>query len=192
MPHGLAATVTGSMVVLAWQAPTTSAVQYVVEAGSAPGAANLARLVTPDGTPSLIAQGVPNGVYYVRVRAVTTGGIGDASSDVSFIVGGVGIGASRAPGGCVTELLAPSALRATVVANVVRLTWIAPSNGCAATGYVLYAGSRPGLSDLAEITVGAPMLVASAPPGTYYVRVVSLAAGVTSVASNEIVVSVTP
>jgi hypothetical protein len=59
-----------STVMLAWQAPTSGApTSYVVQAGSAPGGANLANFDTGNTALSLTASGVGAGQYYVRVYA---------------------------------------------------------------------------------------------------------------------------
>jgi hypothetical protein len=181
-PHGVTATVNGTTVLLSWLPPVgTSVLQYLVEAGSAPGTANIARLLTPP-TPSLLAQQVPHGAYFVRVRAVTATGTGDPSSDASFVVGN--------SVSCGTTPAAPANLRATVVERVVQLTWEAPPGGCAASHFIVVAGSAPGLSDLAQLTMGGAVLVTPAPPGTYYVRVMAANASGASGSSNEIVVFV--
>jgi len=54
---------------------------------------------------------------------------------------------------------------------------------------VVEAGSAPGLSNLAVLTIGDQTIFATtAPPGTYYIRVRSVNALGTSGPSNEIVV----
>jgi len=83
---GLEGAVTGSTVTLAWGAPSvgTAPFQYRVEAGSAPGLANLAAIVV--GTPSFTTAGVPPGIYYVRVRAIGPGGVGPAGNEIVVVV----------------------------------------------------------------------------------------------------------
>jgi hypothetical protein len=83
---GLESTVTGSSVSLEWGAPSagTGPFQYRVEAGSAPGLSNLASLVV--ATPSFVTSGVPSGVYYVRVRALSAAGTGPASNEIVVAV----------------------------------------------------------------------------------------------------------
>ena len=62
--------------------------------------------------------------------------------------------------------------------------------GYAATGYVIEAGSAPGLSDLATLPVGnVTRFVTTPPPGVYYVRVRAINGRGPSGPSNEIVVS---
>jgi hypothetical protein len=73
--------------------------------------------------------------------------------------------------------------------GVVDLESSAASGGLAATGYVVEAGSAPGLSDLARLHVGrVTRFTTTAPPGVYYVRVRAIYASGTSLPSNEIVV----
>jgi hypothetical protein len=60
------------------------------------------------------------------------------------------------------------------------------------TGHRLVAGSGPGLSNLAQVTLGVDTQVsfAGVPPGTYFVRVHALNAAGASIASNEATVVV--
>jgi hypothetical protein len=85
-PFGLDAVVSGSTVVLTWARPSvgTGPFQFVLEAGSATGLANLANLVTSQTT--YAAAGVPPGIYYVRVRASGPGGIGPAGNEMVVVV----------------------------------------------------------------------------------------------------------
>lgn len=80
---GLSAMVAGARVTLTWNA-TPGATHYGLEAGSAPGLANLAVIGT--GTPSLTVDGVPPGTYHVRVRAIGIGGQGPRSADLVVTV----------------------------------------------------------------------------------------------------------
>jgi hypothetical protein len=80
---GLNAAVAGSTVTVTWHA-TPGATHYGLEAGSAPGTANLAVIAT--GTPSLTVNGVPPGTYHVRVRAIGVGGQGQRSADIVVVV----------------------------------------------------------------------------------------------------------
>lgn len=64
-----------------WVAPPLSTItNYVVEAGTAPGAANLGT-VSVSAT-AFTAGGVPAGTYFLRVRAVNTVGSSVASNEV--------------------------------------------------------------------------------------------------------------
>lgn len=85
-PQALAYTVSGSTVFLTWSAPVLDPTPtgYVLEAGSTPGASNLA--VTPVAGTTFVASGVPPGTYYVRVKAVNSVGNGPATPDLVVVV----------------------------------------------------------------------------------------------------------
>jgi len=82
----LSGSVTGSTVSLAWAAPSvgTGPFQYRVEAGSAPGLSNLATIIA--AAPSFVTTGVPPGIYYVRVRALSASGVGPAGNEIVVVV----------------------------------------------------------------------------------------------------------
>ena len=75
-PLSLSATVNGNIVVLSWTTPASGGpvLTYTIEAGSAPGLTNLASFNTGNASTSLTVPGVPNGTYYVRVRALDASG----------------------------------------------------------------------------------------------------------------------
>lgn len=85
-PQALAYTVSGRTVFLTWSAPVLDPTPtgYVLEAGSTPGASNLA--VTPVAGTTFVAGGVPPGTYYVRVKAVNSVGSGPATPDLVVVV----------------------------------------------------------------------------------------------------------
>jgi hypothetical protein len=183
-PQSLSANVSGNSVTLTWQpAPSGGAATgYTVFAALSPGGVPVASLPT-SGT-ALTVTDVPNGVYYVHVRASNLEGMGAASNEAIVVVPGGG-------GGCSTPPNPATNLAGSVAGSVVTLTWAAPVGGCAATGYIVQAGSAPGRTDLAVINVGpATTLSASAPAGTYHVRVIATNAAGASIASAEIVVVV--
>ena len=183
-PLGLGATVDGSIVTLAWGPPANGAVApvltYVIEAGSALGSSNLANFATGSTVTSFTTPPVPAGSYYVRLRARNATGTGPATPDVRVVVG------PPPPG--------PPTLAGSVGAGrSVSLTWTAPTTGAAVTGYQLEAGTAPGFSDAAVLTLPATPLSLGAggvPPGTYYVRIVAASALGLGFASNEIVLVV--
>jgi hypothetical protein len=86
-PSRLSSVVDGSTVTLIWQANGTSA-SYVLEAGSTPGAADLALLDTQSASTSYTAFNVGGGTYFVRLRA--TSGCGARSGASNEIVVRVG------------------------------------------------------------------------------------------------------
>jgi xylan 1,4-beta-xylosidase len=65
----------------------------------------------------------------------------------------------------------PEGFTAAVADNAVSLRWSAPASGPSPSGYVLEAGSAPDTANLLQVPLGAvTSFDASAPTGTYYVR----------------------
>jgi hypothetical protein len=87
-----APTLTGSAsagaVSLSWTAPTSggAATTYQIQAGSASGLSNLARLIVPGSQLSFSTGGVPAGTYFVRIVAVNGAGEGPASNEIRLVV----------------------------------------------------------------------------------------------------------
>ena len=183
-PTNLAAIVNGNAVTLTWTAPATGtpATSYVVVASLSPGGTPIAGFPLQNTT--LAVSGVPNGVYYVRVIAANAEGASGPSNEIVVVVPSSG-------GSCTAPPDAPTNFIATVQGSLVTLGWAAPAAGCALTGYVIQAGSAPGLTNIAVLNVGAlTTLSVSAPPGIYYARVLALNAFGASAPSPEIVVTV--
>jgi hypothetical protein len=181
-PSNLSATVSGSTVTLNWTAPVggDAPTSYVVQAGSSTGLNNLANFDTGSTSTTLVVLNVPAGTYFVRVRANNAAGAGAASNEFQLVVAG------GAPCG---SLSAPSGVSASVTGSTVVLSWTAPS-GCSPTSYIIQAGSTSGASDLANFSTGSTattFTAAGVGPGTYYIRLLSAAAGVLSAPSTEVV-----
>jgi hypothetical protein len=176
-PGGLAAAVNGSTVALTWD-HSAGATAYQVRAGSASGLSNLASVAVP--TNGLTAT-APDGTYFVRVLAQNSCAVSAASAEIVVTVGRPAV----APG-------APLNLASTVIGRDVSFSWSAPATGSPPSGYVLEAGSAPGLTDLALLPLGAVSSFATTgvPPGTYYVRVRAMNAAGTGPPSAEIAVEV--
>lgn len=173
-PTNLSATVAGSTVALTWQVGAGSAgATFWLEAGSAPGASNVG--AWPTTATQLVATGVPAGRYFVRVRAATAEGVSGYSNEVDVRVG------------CGAALVAPQSLAGSVNGLAVTLSWT-PVTG--ASGYVVEAGSAPGLANLASVPTAATSLSGAVPAATYYVRVRALSACGVGDASNEVVLRV--
>ena len=171
-PSGLAVSWSGTVATLAWN-PGSGATTYYIEAGSAAGAADVARIEV--GAATRYVVDVPPGTYFVRVRAASATGVSGPSNEIVL----QGRGAPEPP----------TSLSASGTNGAVDLRWFAPTAGPRPSGYVLEAGSAPGLTDLASAQVGpATTFSTTAPPGTYYVRVRSLNARGVSAPSNEIIV----
>jgi predicted phage tail protein len=168
----------GSVATLSWTAGAADTTEdvptnYVLEAGTGPGLRNVAALrvgnVTRYSTP------ITAGTYYVRVRAENEYGDSEPSNEIELRAAG----SPQAP----TNLIAGGS------GATVDLRWTAPTGGYPETGYIIEAGSAPGLSDLATIRLGdVTRFTTTAPPGVYYVRVRAVNASGAGYASNEIVV----
>jgi glucose/arabinose dehydrogenase len=86
-PTQVASAVNGRIVTLSWTLPPAGgpAVTFQIEAGSAPGAANLAA-ITVDGATRSFAVQAPPGTYFVRIRSVNACGVSPPSSEVVVTV----------------------------------------------------------------------------------------------------------
>jgi len=178
----------GARLTLTWNppwnppwSPSGTNTSYVVEAGSATGATNIASITV--GQAALTYLPVPNGFYFVRVRAMNAAGISPPSSEVLVNAGNV-----PAPPGAPWNL----APRVTGGATV-TLTWQPPHAWLGIpTSYLVRAGSAPGLSNLAQANTGGSTtaVFSGVPPGTYYVRVHAVNSLGAGVASNEVKVVV--
>lgn len=143
------------------------------------GASWTARAPAATASPLAVTGLATNVAYSLRLRAVNPAGAGAASAAEVVVADAV----PSPP----TELEV-----ASVVGNVVTLTWHPPvAGGPSPTGYVLEGGVVPG-QVLASIPTGstAPAFTITAPTGAFYIRMYTLAVvgGVTrrSLASNEI------
>jgi hypothetical protein len=178
-PSGFTVTWSGTTATFSWaeSSADTAAVDtpthYVLEAGTAPGESNVARLNV--GNRTTFTTDVTYGTYYVRVRAVSAEGDSDPSEELAV----------SAPG----TPEAPAGLISATESGIVDLRWTATSGAPPVSGYIVEAGSAPGMSDLARLTVGnVTRFTATAPPGVYYVRVRAINARGISFPSNEIVI----
>lgn len=179
-PTNLTASMSGSTVTLQWTAPPSGdpATSYTIEAGSTPGAGNIVTFDTGNTATSFSASNVPPSTYYVRVRARNASGLSAPSNEVVVVAGS---GPCMPPG-------APTGFTGSVSMTTVTLTWNA---SVGAASYVLEAGSSPGASNIFSGDFGPqPSLSASAPAGTYYLRVRGRNACGLSQPSNEIVLVV--
>jgi hypothetical protein len=171
--------------VLTWSPPSSgNATSYVLEAGTGAGLTNIISFDTGSTATTLTVTSVPNGTYFVRVRARNADGNGAPSNEVTIV-----IGAGPGPGGpsCVP---APTGLMAEANGNTLVLRWTSVGE---AVAYIIEAGSTSGASNFGSVDTGstAATFTASVPSGTYYIRLRSRAACGTSGPSNEITVTVT-
>ena len=80
-PTGVTATIGHGTVTLSWTGDAAASA-YVIEAGSAPGWADLGAFDTGSPLTSATVRKVPYGTYHVRIRARNAAGVGFASSDI--------------------------------------------------------------------------------------------------------------
>jgi hypothetical protein len=74
--------INGGTVALAWNAAAGNPASYIVEAGSGPGATNLANSDLGSVATSLTATGVARGIYFARIRAKNLCGVSATSNEV--------------------------------------------------------------------------------------------------------------
>src|SRR5262249_29921815 len=169
----------GRRVTRGWNG-VSAATQYRIEAGSRAGASDLAVVDTGSARTTFTANGVGDGVYYVRVRAIVGATSSAPSNEVIVAIGG---------GPCTAPPAPPAGLTVSVSGRLVALAWTASGT---ITSIALEAGSTPGGSNAALIVLDAAARAFSttAPRGTYFVRVRASNACGTSAPSNEVVAAV--
>ena len=185
-PRSLTVTTAGTTATLEWTPPASGvATGYVIEAGSAPGLADLAQLPTSAET-SLMVPDLAPGLYFVRVRATNAEGGGAPSSEVQLLM--------TPQGRCLAPAGPPALTNPTVTGNVVTLSWAAPVEGGPVTSYVLGAGYSSGTLDAAIVETGtnATSAVIPAAFGRYFVRVAGQNPCGVGTPSNEVIVTVGP
>ena len=176
-PQSLSATALGTTVSFTWSPPAGghAPTGYLLDAGLAPGATSIGPV--PVAGTSFSYSGVPAGTYYVRVRATNGAGTSGPSNEVTVVV----------------QALPPDAPRnfaAIRAGNQVTLTWAPASTGGFAADYQLEAGSAATGTDFGTWTIPGLGVTATAPSGTYFVRVRGLNAAGIGPPSNEVVVTV--
>lgn len=176
-PSNLRARPRGPATEFDWDPPVSPPTGgYVVEASGASGGPPLATIPTSSVHFSAL---VPPGTYFVRVRTVgASGGIEEVSNEIAV------------RGGCVAAPPPPSQLTATIANSAVTLSWTAPD--VVVDSYTLSAGATSGSSALATLGISGVLtsFSATAPPGTYYLRVRAANACGTSGPSGEVVITV--
>ena len=166
-PQRLAAMVNpAGLVRLTWDPPidAVGVTGYVIEAGAGPGRSDLG--VIPAHGQSFAIGAIPNGTYFVRVRAVMASGPGAASNEVVLQVG--------TQQQCTAAPAAPR-LSTSVAGSILELVW-APGVGDAPTGYILDVGTTPGRRDIISVPLGADITTLSAQveDGTYALRLTAV------------------
>ena len=178
-PVNLTTDVSGATVRLAWQAGVGAVPSgFRIEASLLPGGSPIATFA--EAAPTLTVTQVPDGTYFVRVRAFNAAGTSPPSAEAVVTVGPPPCGVPNAP----------SLLTHSVAGNTVSLSWTAPEGGCPVTAYVVFAGLFPGDTRL-SVNVGLQTtLQGVVEPATWFVRVFAVNASGYSGMSNEEVVHV--
>jgi hypothetical protein len=159
--------VSTSSVFVQWTKPATgpAPTNYLIEAGSASGRSDLASFLTGNTLTFFATSVTGTGTFYVRVHAVTAGGVGPASNESVLVVIDPAIP------------VAPFALQVRVNGTTVTLTWFAPNGGGPPTTYVIQAASSPGgpanLANFATGNTATTLTATNVGPGTYFVRVLA-------------------
>ncbi len=176
-PTGLTTTLSGINLTLAWTAPSGPVTGYTLLAGSAAGLSNVATLTL--GPQTSVAGPVPGGTFFARVTASNACGTSGPSGEVFFTIGA----ADPLPA-------APTNLSSNVSGSTLTLSWMAPAGPV--TGYVLEAGTAPGLATIGAATIGAgtSFVIPGVPAGTYYVRVRAITSAGSGAPSTDVVVFV--
>ena len=163
-PTAITSSAVLNAVTLQWTpAATGGAVQtYKLEAASSPGGPNFLNPPFTTTSSSLQVSGVPEGRYFVRVRASNPWGDSGVSPETQVVVGPC------------TVPSAPSGLTGTVNGRTVSFTWTAPTQGLIQS-YQLSAGFSSGQSDVAILPgLTSTSFSTDAPDGTYFVRVAAV------------------
>ena len=177
-PLGFTATVNGNTVTFAWGPPLGIAPDsYQIDAGVSAGT-TLASLPAGSGT-SFTLPGVPDGVFFARVRGRQGSTLGPVSNEVMFAVG-----SAARPG-------SPTGLTGSVSGNVLSLAWVAPPSGGTLTNYQLTARDDAGQLLAVVPLPPIPSFTATPPDGTYRLSVfASGPAGSSEFSSNEVTLTV--
>jgi hypothetical protein len=179
VPLDQRATVTGSNVSLAWRtSPESIVTGYRLLVGTASGVNNAG--VFNVGPVTTFSATAPTGAFFVRLLALNACGVSAPSAEAAVIVG--------------TPTVPPGpafALEGRATGSTVSLEWGPPSVGTGPFQYRLEAGTGPGLTNAATISVpGTTFATTGVPRGIYYVRVRAIGPGGTGPASNEVVITV--
>jgi hypothetical protein len=184
-PRDLRITVFNNVVTLAWNMPDEgpAANGFIIDVGSAPSLSNYGSFDTGSNATSINAAPPSAGTYYVRIRARNAFGVSGPSNEEKLVISG--------GGSCNAVPVAPFGLRSTVVGSLVTLNWSPPVTGGVVGGYILEAGTAPGLSNVVQVPLGVTTTFSGiAVSGVYYVRVRAINSCGLSGPSNEIILLV--
>jgi hypothetical protein len=179
-PFGVRADINGTTVTLSWELPpgTNTFLEVFIRGGP--------RLFTGwVGAVSSVTGTLPPGSYSFTI---STDGLSRLAG-ADFFVEGSALGElPRAP--AMPTLSRPGA--STKDGQFVTVNWAAPESGAPIIDYQLEAGSRSGASDIAVVRTVVPTVSATAPLGSYFVRVRARNTAGLGPASPELVFGVLP
>lgn len=165
-PTNVTAVTSGTSLVLSWDPPADPSVSTVVaDVGTASGVANLAVAASLGKFGPFVVPNAPTGTFYLRLRAVGTGGTSGYSTEARVTVGSNAVSPGAPP--------PPLGLKASVTpGRMVTLSWYADENGPDTAGYILEVGSASGSADYGALKLtNAGFTGGPVPPGTYFIRV---------------------
>jgi parallel beta-helix repeat protein len=178
-PTNLLASVNGTTLRLAWHNTDVGSMR----------SGNLLEALTPSGAPIVslpldpsaetFSTIAPAGAYRLRVRATGPTRVSDASNEVLVSV----------PGTCVAPSV-PMHVTATAAGSSVTVSWHLGAVGSPAPeNFMLEAGLSPG-GTIVSVPTPNRLFRATAPPGTYYLRVRAVSACGASASTPEVVLTV--
>jgi hypothetical protein len=194
-PQHLQAIYNAGILTLTWLPPAPGGAgiptSYVLRAGYLPSLADLAdfdtgQLATTFSTP--VSPGYPavdttsttvnpGGLMFIRVHARNAAGISGPSNEILM---------DTRNAACSGAPLVPGPLSVTVQGPQAAFSW---GSAAGASSHIAEAGSAPGAANLVRINLGTQTsIAATAPPGTYYVRVRGQNACGVGPPSNEVIV----
>lgn len=164
-----------------WSAPAAGQITaYVVEFGTVPGEADLARVEVATTSFQWDLSLEPADTLFVRVRAVNASGTSAASNELAISR------AAHASG----DAGRPRALSVTYQTGTLHAAWEPPADAIDLIGYVVEIGSVPGASNLVQATTTALSWSQPAPEGSeYYLRVRGLRSNGAGQASEEAIIT---
>jgi hypothetical protein len=167
-PRNVIVTTNGNALNIAWSLDETGGKSnsVLLEAGNAPGVANIGTLPLPPGTTSFSASGVGNGTYFVRLRQQGPSLASAPSHEISFTL----------PGACAAPAVPPNLTATRIGTNGVLVSWDLGGVGTAApSSWVLEAGTAPGAANIGVVPLPQRFILApGVGAGTYFVRVYAL------------------
>lgn len=146
-PTNLTATIVAGRVRLTWTPPPPvdgcPVTSYRVGIGYQAGVANASELETPQ---TAIELSFTRGQFYARVASILANGQrGEYAADVQIII-------PEPEPACLDRPIAVTNVSAASVGGGTTITWVAPTTGCPALGYLVLIGTSPGAQNDAAIT----------------------------------------